>query len=56
MSTKLKRFTISITPEIEKELQEAKKMKYFMENRTEKVRDLICLGLKELKQQCRTSK
>ncbi|MGE9959134.1 hypothetical protein [Cloacibacillus porcorum] len=49
MSTELKRFTISVTPEMEKELYEAKKSRYYMDTKNEMIRNLIWMGLDQLK-------
>ncbi|MDE6232923.1 MAG: ribbon-helix-helix domain-containing protein [Lachnospiraceae bacterium] len=49
MSTNLKRFTISITPSMEADLDILKKERYYKVTRNEMIRDLIILGLKSLK-------
>ncbi|MDD3164738.1 MAG: ribbon-helix-helix domain-containing protein [Oscillospiraceae bacterium] len=47
MATKLKRFTISITPEMEVDLDVVKKERYYKQTQSEMIRDLIVLGLRE---------
>ena len=48
MATDLKRFTISITPTMEKDLDALKQRKYYSNTRNDLIRDLIVLGLKAL--------
>lgn len=48
MSTKLKRFSISVPEEMEKRLDTIKQERYYKKNQTEMIRDLIDLGLKSL--------
>ena len=48
MSTELKRFTISITPAMEDDLDAAKKEHYYKETNSEMIRDLIVIGLNTL--------
>lgn len=48
MATNLKRFTISITPDIEKELDILKKENYYNMTQNDMIRDLIVRGLKTL--------
>ena len=48
MATDLKRFTISITPTMEKDLDALKQRKYYSNTRNDMIRDLIVLGLKAL--------
>ena len=45
MSTELKRFTISITPEIEAKLDSLKQRLYYRNTRNTMIRDLIIRGL-----------
>lgn len=45
MSTGLKRFTISVTSEMEEKLNALKKEKFYNTNQTEMIRYLIELGL-----------
>jgi len=49
MATDLKRFTISITDEMEQDLHEAKKENYYADTQSEMIRDLITRGLLSLK-------
>ena len=49
MATDLKRFTISITDELEMDLNEEKKETYYAETQSEMVRDLIARGLVALR-------
>lgn len=48
MATELKRFTISITPEIEAKLDSLKQRLYYSTTRNTMVRDLIIRGLASL--------
>ena len=48
MSTELKRFTISITPEIEAKLDSLKQRLYYRNTRNTMIRDLIVRGLASL--------
>lgn len=49
MATDLKRFTISVTPNMEAELDSAKKERYYKGTRNDMIRDLISRGLASLK-------
>ena len=49
MATTMKRFTISITPEIEAELDSAKKEKFYKQTQSEMIRCLLMRGLTTLK-------
>lgn len=49
MATKLRRFTISIAPNMEEDLDMAKKEIYYKETQNDMIRDLIARGLKSLK-------
>jgi hypothetical protein len=49
MATDLKRFTISITDEMERDLYEARKEVYYADTQSEMIRDLIARGLFSLK-------
>ena len=51
MATDLKRFTISITDEMEQDLDEEKKETYYAETQSEMIRDLIARGLVALKEE-----
>lgn len=50
MTTKLKRFTVSVGSEVEKKLEAAKRDKYYMETKSDMVRDLIVLGLQKMEE------
>lgn len=45
MATDLKRFTISVTPEMEERLDKAKQEIYYKDTQNRMIRDLILLGL-----------
>lgn len=45
MATENKRFTISLTPELEHRLDRAKQEKYYNRSQSQMVRDLILRGL-----------
>lgn len=49
MATDLKRFTISITPKMEAELDSAKQKRYYRGTQNDMIRDLITRGLATLK-------
>lgn len=49
MATDLKRFTISITPSMEAELDSAKRDRYYRGTQNAMIRDLINRGLASLK-------
>ena len=48
MSTELKRFSISVSPDLEKMLDEAKQTTYYNQSQTDMIRDLIEKGLTSL--------
>ena len=50
MATDMRRLSISIAPDMEMELHEAKKEIYSMDTQSEMIRDLIIRGLKDLPQ------
>lgn len=45
MSTDMKRFTISVTDEMEVQLDRMKQIKYYNTTRNKMIQDLICVGL-----------
>jgi len=49
VATDLKRFTISVTPSMEAELDLAKKNRYYRGTQNDMIRDLINRGLESLK-------
>ena len=49
MATQLKRFTISVTPSMEVDLDAVKKERYYKSTQNQMVRDLIIRGLASLK-------
>lgn len=49
MATNLKRFTISITPKMEADLDAAKQRRYYRNTQNDMIRDLIIRGLAALK-------
>ena len=51
MATDLKRFNISITDEMEINLNEEKKETYYAKTQTEMIRDLIARGLVALREE-----
>ena len=51
MATNLKRFTISITPSMEKSLDKLKQEKYYNNTRNDMIRDLITRGLISFEQE-----
>lgn len=51
MATDMRRFTISITPDMDMELDEAKKETYYKNTQSDMIRDLIMRGLQNLKQE-----
>lgn len=51
MATDMRRFTISITPSLDMELDEAKKETYYKDTQNDMIRDLIMRGLRDLKQE-----
>lgn len=48
MATGLKRYTISITPELEDELDKLKQERYYKSTQTAMIRDLIIRGLESV--------
>lgn len=55
MATDLKRFTISITPSMEVDLDAAKKERYCKDTQSDMIRDLIMRGLASLKSETEES-
>lgn len=51
MATDLKRFTISITKNMERSLDNLKKEFYYKDNRNTMIRDLIIRGLESLERE-----
>lgn len=49
MATTLRRFTISITPSMDADLDAAKKERYYKSTQNDMIRDLISRGLEALK-------
>jgi hypothetical protein len=49
MATDLKRFTISVTPSMEADLDVAKRERYYKGTQNDMIRDLISRGLVSLK-------
>lgn len=49
IATELKRFTISVTPKMEADLDSAKQMRYYRGTQNDMIRDLIMRGLASLK-------
>jgi len=49
MATNMRRFTISVTPDMNMELDEAKKETYYKSTQNDMIRDLIMRGLQNLK-------
>lgn len=49
MATKMRRFTISITPDMDMELEELKQGIYSMNTQNEMIRDLLKRGLQNVK-------
>ena len=56
MKTDLKRFTISVTPGMEAELDLAKKEYYYRGTQNDMIRDLISRGLDSLKEKSQNVK
>lgn len=50
MATTMKRFTISITKDMEIQLDRMKQSKYYNTTRNRMIQDLICLGLETMQQ------
>lgn len=48
MATNMRRFTISITPNMDMELDKAKQKIYYKDTRNDMIRDLIMRGLQSL--------
>ena len=51
MATDMRRFTISITPNIDMELDKAKRETYYKDTQNDMIRDLIMRGLKNLEEE-----
>nr|WP_317414068.1 hypothetical protein [uncultured Solibaculum sp.] len=51
MATGLKRFTISVTPSMEMDLDRVKKEHYYKDTQNDMIRDLIIRGLASLKEE-----
>lgn len=51
MATNLKRFTISLTPTLEKKLDKLKKERYYRTTQNDMIRELISLGLNALEKE-----
>lgn len=49
MATKMRRFTISVTSNMDMELDKAKRETYYKDTQNEMIRDLIMRGLHDLK-------
>ena len=49
MATTLRRFTISVTPSMDADLDAAKKERYYKSTQSDMIRDLISRGLEALK-------
>lgn len=49
MATNMRRFTISVPDDVDRELDALKKELYYRNTQTEMIRDLIIRGLKDLK-------
>lgn len=45
MSTNMKRFSVSLTPDLEKRLDTIKKERFYKNTQTQMIRELIKLGL-----------
>ena len=45
MATDMKRFTISVTDEMEIRLDKIKQLKYYKTTKNKMIQDLICIGL-----------
>lgn len=54
MATDLKRFTISITPKMETDLDVVKQRLYYKDTRSAMIRDLIIRGLEALEAENKT--
>ena len=51
MATDMKRFTISVTKEMESDLDRMKQKKYYNTTRNRMIQDLIILGLQVMKEE-----
>lgn len=51
MATDMKRFTISVTKEMESDLDRMKQEKYYNTTRNRMIQDLIILGLQVMKEE-----
>lgn len=51
MGTNMKRFSISLTPDLEADLDALKKDKFYNNNRSDMIRFLITLGLETMKRE-----
>ena len=51
MATDMKRFTISVTDEMEIQLDRMKQAKYYKTTKNKMIQDLICLGLKVMQKE-----
>lgn len=47
----LKRFTISVAPELDEKLDRVKKEYYYKETQSDMIKELIALGLKTVKEE-----
>jgi hypothetical protein len=56
MATDLKRFTISITPKMEADLDSAKQRRYYRDTQNDMIKDLIVRGLAALKDEDATER
>lgn len=51
MATDMKRFTISVTDEMEVRLDRMKQIKYYKTTKNKMIQDLICIGLDVLEKE-----
>lgn len=51
MSTNMKRFTVSVSDEIEKQLDRLKQEKYYNTSQNKMVQDLIAIGIAEMQKE-----
>lgn len=56
MATDMKRFTISVTDEMEVQLDRMKQIKYYNTTRNKMIQDLICVGLETMQKELGLSK
>lgn len=49
MATNLRRFTISVTPAMDEELDKLKQKHYYKATQNDMIRDILTLGLAEMK-------